>query len=184
MSRSCVASGQAVEKQRAVGKAGHRVVQGLVGKPELGAVALDREADGAAQHGRVQIAHDQIVLGAGPDRVQRQRLVGAIADHDDGDVGHVAVHVRERLDVPSARNREQHARGAMVEQLASSMLEALGMGDHQASRPGGAQHLGHQHRAAWITVHEKDSYRPWYTCLVIRYRHFCTSAQTSAQTSV
>ena len=85
--RAVERDGEAVAEQGAVGQRGERIVQGLMGELDLGALALDRVADGAHQQRRVELGLEQVVLGAGLDRGQAGLLVGPVGEDDDRHVG-------------------------------------------------------------------------------------------------
>ena len=126
---------EAVEEQRAVGQAGQRVVQRLWASCDLGALALDRVADRAAQQGRGELGLDQVVLGAGADRRERL-LVAPSASTTIGVIGRGGSDLLERRERIVPRDRSSSTqRGAVVEQLLRGVGRRSACGRRPASRP-------------------------------------------------
>ena len=84
---------RALEQQRAVRQPGQRVAHGEDGEPALDLLALDGVADRRAQQRPGRLALDEVVLRAGADRLDGDRVLAeAGEDHDRrarGDVAHV-----------------------------------------------------------------------------------------------
>ena len=147
-----------VQEQRPVGQSGERVAQRQLGQLHLRALALDRVADRAAQERRIQVLLDQAILGAGVQRLQRQLLVDALAEHDDrggGGGGAQRLNLLRRAG-PSELQGEQHAGGAVIDQLLCRTVYLQRLDEHEALAPDRVQHLAdHQHRL-WIVLDQQD----------------------------
>jgi len=82
-------------QQVAVGQPGERVVVRLVLELLLVALALDRVLHRAQQQLPVELALDEVVLGAGLDRRERDRLVVVSGEDDDRHLGRMRVDLRK-----------------------------------------------------------------------------------------
>jgi len=97
---------QAVVQQAAVRKTRERIVVGLVLDLYLVVLALDRIVHRSHQELAVELALDEVVLGADLDRRQRHRLVVVAGEHDDRNLGRVRVDFGEGVQAMAIRQRQ------------------------------------------------------------------------------
>jgi len=151
-----------VEKQGTVGEPGQLVVESLVGEVGLRALALDRVRERAPEHGRLKFGLDQAILGAGLDRIERERLVVVRQQQHDRRVRSGQPHVLEQVErgvLPLGRYVEQHAARRMVDECLRSGGVPLGVGQQLHATPVRVQELVDQPRGMEIGGQQQDPHR-------------------------
>ena len=68
-------------------------------------LALDGVTQRPSQQVALQRPLDQVILDALLHRLDGERLIVEAAEHDDGQLGHVGMHLAERLQAPAFRQR-------------------------------------------------------------------------------
>ena len=152
---------QPVEEQGAVGQAGQLVVEGLVRKVRLRPLALDRMGERAPQQRRCKLGHDQAILGAGLDGLERERLVVAVGQQHDRRVGGGQPHVLDQVDrtlVRIRRDVQQHAAGREVDERLRGRGVPLGVRQHLQTTPRRVQQLVDPPRSREIGGHQQHPY--------------------------
>ena len=116
----------------------------------------------AAEHGRLKLGLDQAILGAGLDRLERERLVVARQHQHDRRVRSGQPDVLEQVErgvVPPGRYVEQHAARRMVDECLRGRGVPLGVGQQLHATPVRVQEFVDQPRGMEIGGQQQDPHR-------------------------
>ena len=121
----------------------------------LGAPPLDRVPDDPVQHVPGDLALDQVILGAGPDRLLAQVLARLAGQHDDGRLGLELQQLPEPVQALRVRQAEveQHAGRAGYQVLGLDQGPRAPDDDRGSDL---AEQLADEHGVAVVVLDEQD----------------------------
>jgi hypothetical protein len=142
---------------------GHCIEQGakeaaLLGEFAVRAAALEGIAHRPGEEGRVELAFDQIILGAGMNHAQRERLIVDAAEDQDGEILLVGEQAGESVKALAIREGEveEDEIDACVLDGVLRICQAVDAGSEAEFAAAFREQLGDEPRIAGVVLDEKD----------------------------